>query len=703
MNEKEKNEINNDIKNELIKENEKKEKEKIEIKKENDNTPLKKEKKDIPINNSQNNKQENSNIKENNNINLNNDVGVIENKIINDDNNKELKKVSEFENKIENIEQKDEKENIEDSSGNKNQRGIYKLNQKILTKEKKYELIKNMYKQDMLCEPINAKNPKKVNSSIANSKNNIFTTTITKDCEFYQNEQEKLSKYIKNYYQTNKKYPKSNLNFYLYGRQIGHGAFGQVNLALHIASGRLVAIKIFAKKNLKNNRAKQKIRNEIEMLSHFHHLFINQILDNFETDTHIFIVMEYVCGDLLGFIRKRGKLSESVSKLIFKQLIEGLKYIHKKKVVHRDIKLDNILIDLTNTIKICDFGVSRYFSKDELMYEHCGTPAYIAPEIFENNGYKGTGCDIWSAGVTLYYMLGGVQPFKANSIKELENTITKGVFKPLEDVSSEANDLIKGMLQVNPKKRFGIDDILNHPWLAKVDLNQRHKLNLFTDAEKILMSKFDVNYLDSDKSELIENFTIKNIEEGENKNSSKNGFTKSIIFAPYNSYIELNTEDSNDNKIQMIFEEDEIYKELKIMNNICKFGVKVLQANIQYELSNNGDFDNGLIKTQKEEDFKKENEKIEELFKNRIKNEKKKDFFKKSRENSFSSSEEDNDIIKINKSILEKIEKEIGYDQKYIIECIKKQKVNYATGTYYLLARENQYIYEPISNKNFAP
>ena len=554
-------------------------------------------------------------------------------------------------------------------------------------RKKKYELIKNMYKQDMLCEPINAKNPKKSSNSISNSKNNnIYTTTVTKDCDYYQNEQEKLSRFIKNYYQSNKKYPKSNLNFYLYGRQIGHGAFGQVNLALHIASGRLVAIKIFAKKNLKNTRAKQKIKNEIEMLSHFHHPFINQILDNFETDTHIFIVMEYVCGDLLGFIRKRGKLSESVSKLIFKQLIEGLKYIHKKNVVHRDIKLDNILIDLTNTIKICDFGVSRKFSLDELMYEHCGTPAYISPEIFENNGYRGTGCDIWSAGVTLYYMLGGVQPFKANSIVELEKNIMRGDFKPLEEVSPEANDLIKGMLQVNPRKRFGVEDILNHPWLDKVDLNQRQKLNLFTEAEKILMSKYDVNYLNSDKSELIENFTMRNLEE--DKNSKNNGNTKSLIFAPYNSYIENNNIDNNDNKITVTFEEDIIYKELEVMNEACKFGWRAQQANIQYELSNNGDFDNGLIKTQKEEDFKKKNEKIEKLYVNNNKSDKKSGL-NTSRDN-FDSDDETDNIVTINKDILNKIEKEVGYDKKYVFECIKKNKVNYATGTYYLLSRENQ-------------
>jgi serine/threonine protein kinase len=398
--------------------------------------------------------------------------------------------------------------------------------------------------------------------------------------------------------------------------------------------------------------------------------------------------MEYVCGDLLGFIRKRGKLSELVSKLIFKQLIEGLKYIHKKNVIHRDIKLDNILIDLTNTVKICDFGVSRKFEPDEIMYDQCGTPAYICPEIFENNGYKGTGCDIWSAGVTLYYMLGGVQPFKANSLSGMEKNIIKGDFIPLEEVSPEANDLIRGMLQVNPKKRLGIEEILNHPWLDKVDLNQRQKLNLFTEAEKILLSKFDVNYLSSDKSELIENFTIKNLEE-EDKNINKNGNTKSLIYAPYNTYIENNNNDENIDNILSSFEEVQIYKEIQIMNDICKFGWRAQQENIQYELSNNGDFDNGLIKTQKEEDFKKKNEKIEKLYLN------KNEFDKKRGPNTSRDNldiEEEMESIKLNYEILDKIEQELGYDKKYIIGCIRKSKVNYATGTYYLLSRENQYV-----------
>ena len=535
----------------------------------------------------------------------------------------------------------------------------------------------NLIKQDMLCMPTNA-----LKSSL---KSNLFNSTSTKDFSFYQHEQKKLSNQIKEYYKQNKKYPDSSLNYYLYGRQIGHGAFGQVNLALHIASGRLVAIKIFAKKNLKNTRAKEKIMTEIDTLSNFHHPFINQILDNFETDTHIFIVMEYVCGDLLGFIRKRAKLSESVSKIIFKQLIEGLKYIHKKHFVHRDIKLDNILIDLTNTIKICDFGVSKHFDdKNEIMFDHCGTPAYIAPEIFEHTGYKGPACDIWSAGVTLYYMLAGEQPFKAGSISELEKIIKAGEFKEIEGVSKEANNLLSKILQVNPKARLSLDEILNHKWLDKVDLSQRHKLNLFTEAEKILLSKYDVNYLNSnDKNELIENFTLKNIEDNPNNNKN-NGNTKSIIFAPYNTFIDEfeNEKKSKEIKTSKFEEEEEkVYKEIKIQNEICKFGMKAQQLNIQYELSNNGDFDNGLIKTEKQEDFLKENEKIEKMF------EVKKGKKWKNKE----KYDDECEIINVRKDILEKIEKEIGYKSDYIIKCIKKNIINYATATYFLLEKDEQF------------
>ena len=196
-----------------------------------------------------------------------------------------------------------------------------------------------------------------------------------------------------------------------------------------------------------------------------------KIYETYETKKHICIVMEYIsAGDLLSYIRKRSKLTEPIAKYIFKQIILGLQFIHKNKIVHRDIKLDNILIDLDNKIKICDFGVSKkIINNNDLMFEQCGTPTYIAPEILKNKGYEGFGVDIWSSGVVLYAMLSGTVPFKGNDIKELNNGIMKGIYNSINDISNQANHLLKCILEVDPKKRISINDILSHPWLIDVE------------------------------------------------------------------------------------------------------------------------------------------------------------------------------------------------------------------------------------------
>ena len=542
------------------------------------------------------------------------------------------------------------------------------INKKETKKEKEVKEVK-----EMLYIPESFKARNKV-------KTELTISTITKDSSFFKEKLCELSLFIKRYYKDYGKYPNSNIDFYLYGREIGSGAFGKVNIALHIGSGRLVAIKIFAKKNIKSERKIKKIRNEINILSKLRHPFINQILDTFENEQNIFIVMEYICADLLSFIRKREKLSENIAKIIFKQIIEGLKYINKKNIVHRDIKLDNILIDLTNTVKICDFGVSKRITKNEIMIDHCGTPGYIAPEIYKNKGYDGFQCDIWSAGVTLYYMLSGSQPFKAYTFKEMEKKVLKGDYEELKNVSSEANDLIKKMLENDPEKRIKIDDVLNHPWLKNEDVENRKNLKLFTDNEKILLSKYDVNYLSSNKEELIENFTIKNLSEDEDKKLKNKGNTKSVIFSPFNSYVDKSR--ASIKSIEM--EIEEIYKELKVENNICKYAFQAQQENIKYQLSNNNDFDNGIIKTQKEEDMEKHNEEVKKIM-DKYKN------YNSSKYRSTNNSFEQNEtIIELDHKIIKIIEENIGYKEDYLINCIKKNKINYATATYYLLKKDKE-------------
>ena len=135
-------------------------------------------------------------------------------------------------------------------------------------------------------------------------------------------------------------------------------------------------------------------------------------------------------GDLLNYVRKRRRLKEDMAKYVVKQVIEGLHYCHSKGIVHRDIKLDNLLFDDDGAVKICDFGVSKHLSSPhtEVMTEQCGTPAYIAPEILRDKGYKGFGVDIWSLGVCLYAMLYGTVPFKANNMSDLHQLILKAKY-----------------------------------------------------------------------------------------------------------------------------------------------------------------------------------------------------------------------------------------------------------------------------------
>ena len=556
-----------------------------------------------------------------------------------------------------------------------------------------------------------------------NQNNNINLEIIKKN--IFMEDSLNLTNYIKNYYKNNHEYPMTTLDFYKYGRLIGQGAFGKVNLGLNVLTGRVVAIKSFNKKNLDspNNENMKKIIYETNLMRKLNHPNITKILEMFEDEKYILIIMEYINGgNLFSFVKKRRKLNEKISKFLFKQIILGIKHIHSQNIVHRDVKLENILIDLNNTIKICDFGIGRILSSpDELLHDQCGTPMYMAPEILscsKEKGYKGFPVDIWSAGIALYIMLSGTLPFSIkndidsfvdeNNIKKKKNMALRHAIihnepKKIEKISDKARDLLHGLLNKDPTKRLSCDEILNHPWLNSDDINNQH--HLFTKAEMIMLSKTYIDYRKANMDELQENFTISNLKRDKIKNTDKNVTTKSFILTPYNSLI--CDEDSNEEEIEKYnySEFDDLNNEnINLENEIISFNNKVKEYNMLYELNNNNEVDNGMlintkinssaatfsitngiinnnsvVKTESvfcvEEEGNKDdcdedggcNKKV--LIKNKqIKNQDKEDTLKEKN---------------INK-IFDKIEA-LGYDKKYVQKCLENNILCHATSIYFLL------------------
>ena len=533
------------------------------------------------------------------------------------------------------------------------------------------------------------------NKLISNSDTNIFREpqdsfqSDTKDISKYatiNQSKEIISNYIKQYYFKHKKYPNTKMNFYKYGRLLGKGAYGKVNLCLHTLTGRLVAIKSINKSKITKERQREKIKVEtsiMKTLSYSNNIV--KILENYETKNHICIVMEYICaGDLFSYIKKRSKLTETVAKFIFKQIVLAIQYIHRNNIVHRDIKLDNILIDLDNNVKICDFGVSKIIKKGDILIDQCGTPTYIAPEILKNKGYDGFPVDVWSSGVVLYAMLNGNVPFKGGDLNELHKLIIEGEYKPIKHISKEAAHLLKCLLEVDPTKRIKTDDILFHPWLMDVDLNFFNTQNLFTNAENILLAKSNVDYSDiNNKENMVENFDIKNLDTEED-NSNINVKTKSIILAPFNSSLSSNMGENADFEDE---ENDLNNPDLIVRNGIIKFSPKIKDLNRNYELNNNQDIDNGIVilSNDSDEKGKKEETPIEGNLISKINN-KNFSLVDKIELNKKNSRDEDKDCDVVNNKILEKIEI-LGYNKEYIKYCLIAKEFNYATATYRILEK----------------
>ncbi|XP_026199822.1 serine/threonine-protein kinase Chk2 isoform X2 [Anabas testudineus] len=283
--------------------------------------------------------------------------------------------------------------------------------------------------------------------------------------------------------------PKELREKYVLTRGIGTGVCGEVKLAFERSTCRKLAVKIINKKNFKSEgTATRNAKTEIEILQRVDHPCLIKTEDFYQTDDSYYIVLELMeGGELFQKVKSQQQLKESVAKLYFYQMLKAVQYLHSNGIIHRDLKPENILLSSQEDvclIKVTDFNQSRILEEASLMRTLCGTPSYLAPEVFTHASTTGYGLavDAWSLGVLLFVCLGGYPPFHESfGHQSITDQIIRGEFTMVpskwKHVSDQAKDVVRKLLVVDPSKRMTIEEALQHPWLQDRDMmDTAHRL-----------------------------------------------------------------------------------------------------------------------------------------------------------------------------------------------------------------------------------
>ncbi|XP_069363214.1 serine/threonine-protein kinase MARK2-like isoform X23 [Maniola hyperantus] len=248
-------------------------------------------------------------------------------------------------------------------------------------------------------------------------------------------------------------------------KTIGKGNFAKVKLAKHVPTGKEVAIKIIDKTQL-NPSSLQKLFREVRIMKMLDHPNIVKLFQVIETEKTLYLVMEYASGgEVFDYLVLHGRMKEKEARAKFRQIVSAVQYCHQKRIIHRDLKAENLLLDGEMNIKIADFGFSNEFTPGAKLDTFCGSPPYAAPELFQGKKYDGPEVDVWSLGVILYTLVSGSLPFDGSTLRELRERVLRGKYRIPFYMSTDCENLLKKFLVLNPAKRASLESIMRDKWM----------------------------------------------------------------------------------------------------------------------------------------------------------------------------------------------------------------------------------------------
>ncbi|XP_069498450.1 serine/threonine-protein kinase PLK3 [Ambystoma mexicanum] len=255
---------------------------------------------------------------------------------------------------------------------------------------------------------------------------------------------------------------------YCKGRLLGKGGFARCYEMTDVTSNKTYAVKVIPHSRVAKPHQREKILNEIDLHRDLHQRHIVKFSHHFEDSENIYIFLEHCSRKSLAHIWKaRHTLLEPEVRYYLKQIISGLKYLHHKGILHRDLKLGNFFINENMELKVGDFGLAARLEPVELRKKTiCGTPNYLAPEVLHRQGH-GPESDVWSLGCVMYTLLCGNPPFETSDLKETYRCIKQVEYTLPASLSTPAKQLLMGILKRNPQERPTLEEILDHPFFSK--------------------------------------------------------------------------------------------------------------------------------------------------------------------------------------------------------------------------------------------